>query len=270
VAQTGIWTSEPPGLVNIGVDIGFLAGSPTEDADHFYGDAILVVGLLGGIVLVELALTPSDNFVDGLGGNDVMEGNGGNDTLFGSGGDDFLLGGRGQDYLFGGADDDRLRGGGKRDFLDGGSGEDTIVGGGGNDTLDGGNGNDILRGGGGKDLLIGGDGRDKMRGGDGEDTFVLSGPDQPRDVLKDFVHGEDVIAVVGADFGLAAGTDLGATGQFTANAGGLATGALGQFIYDTDDGLLIWDANGTGHGGRTVIATLTGAPTVTASDISVI
>ncbi len=261
MAQTGIWTSEPPGIISIGVDLGFLAGSPTDGADHFYGDALLVVGLLGGIVLVDLALTPSDNFVDGLGGNDVMEG---------SSGDDTLLGGSGQDNLIGGADDDVLRGGSQRDILNGGGGEDLLVGGGGNDTLIGGNGKDVLRGGGGDDVLMGGGDHDRLVGGRGADSFVLDGPEADRVRIADFTHGQDVIVVHGADFGLASGTDLGTSGHFAANATGDATGAVGQFVYNTTTGVLVWDENGIGHGGRHVLAHFDGAPTVTSGDISVI
>ena len=84
------------------------------------------------------------------------------------------------------------------DLLDGAAGNDRIAGGVGNDTLLGGVGNDTLSGGTQNDLIDGGLGRDIMSGGTGADVFDFnavadSGLGLLRDVLRDFVAGEDVM-----------------------------------------------------------------------------
>ena len=49
----------------------------------------------------------------------------------------------------------------------------------------------------------------------------------------------------------------------------LAVGDSGQFLFDTDDGSLFWDADGTGSGAAVLIATLSNVPPLTASDFIV-
>jgi len=49
-----------------------------------------------------------------------------------------------------------------------------------------------------------------------------------------------------------------------------ASTASGQFLFDTDDGRLLWDADGTGSGAATLVATLGNLPALTASDFVVI
>jgi Ca2+-binding RTX toxin-like protein len=130
-----------------------------------------------------------------------VAGGAGNDTLFGNGTTEspgvataFLALGDLADLLLGGAGDDVLVGAG---------GPDTLQGGAGNDLLVGDWGDDLLSGGAGDDTLVGGLGADRMRGGEGADTFsfgMVAGPaafgfeagaGQARDVVLDFVVGED-------------------------------------------------------------------------------
>ena len=61
-----------------------------------------------------------ENWIDGLGGNDLLYGgpDGGPDILFGGDGDDKVYGGKGRDRLYGGPGDDLLRGGPDNDVLD--------------------------------------------------------------------------------------------------------------------------------------------------------
>jgi len=72
--------------------------------------------------------------------------------------------------------------------------------------------------------------------------------------------------------GLTESVDLGATGRFVANADGTTTSAagVGQFVYDTDDGLLRWDADGAGGATAMLIATLDDAPALSAADLRLI
>ncbi|MEH3046975.1 M10 family metallopeptidase C-terminal domain-containing protein [Sphingomonas adhaesiva] len=100
---------------------------------------------------------------------------------------------------------DTLTGTGEQDVLDGGWGNDVLNGLGGNDRLIGGLGNDTLNGGDGDDVLIGGWGKDTLTGGAGKDVFHFeskldSGTTTgTRDVITDFVRGQDKIDLSAID-----------------------------------------------------------------------
>jgi len=117
-------------------------------------------------------------------------------------------------YHGGGVVDGMVRGGGGMDLLKGGANEDALNGGNGRDTLRGYEGDDILTGargrdsliaGDGDDILIGGSGRDVMRGGAGNDRFFFKSLNDfgnhghGRDLITDFVPGEDVIDLSAID-----------------------------------------------------------------------
>jgi hypothetical protein len=137
---------------------------------------------------------------------------------------------------------------------------------GGRDRLDGQGGDDTLTGGTGNDTLTGGAGADDLAGGEGADSFVFASAGLGLDRIRDFAAAEgDLIQISRAGFGLAAG--------FVLNAGTLAVGtnpaAAGNgpaFLFDTDDGRLIFDANGSAVGGRTQLAVLTGVGSLAADD----
>lgn len=120
----------------------------------------------------------------------------GNDTLVGGdsdAGNDYISGGDGNDSVLGRAGNDIVNGGNGNDSLSGGEGKDTIIGGAGNDTIDAGAGDDLLNIGTG----------DTVTSGAGADTinFDLSAgfdPSKPP-LIKDFVSGEDHIAILGQD-----------------------------------------------------------------------
>ncbi|EBW1603785.1 calcium-binding protein, partial [Salmonella enterica subsp. enterica serovar Kottbus] len=57
---------------------------------------------------------------------------------------------------------------------------------------------------------------------------------------------------------------------FWASTTGLAHDASDRIIYETDTGRLYYDANGSAAGGRMMIATLTGAPTITHADFFIV
>jgi serralysin len=102
---------------------------------------------------------------------------------------DSLTGSPFADKLYGFGTDDVLRGRGGSDLLDGGDGNDRLV---------GGTGNDVLKGSYGNDTLVGGAGKDKLEGGWDHDIFRFntrfdSVTGANRDVILDFVHGDDVI-----------------------------------------------------------------------------
>jgi Ca2+-binding RTX toxin-like protein len=234
--------------------------------------------------------------VEGMAGNDVLVGYGGDDALLGGEGSDTLRGGEGFDILDGGNGTDtasyegamqgvkvaldgsfvaqgealgdtftsveRLIGSDHRDALRGDANANVIWGGGGNDALQGAAGNDTLVGGAGKDGLLGGAGDDRF------DFLALA---DGGDTVADFGNvagNNDALRFEGDVFG---GLPNGAltANRFVANAAGVATSLDQRFVYETDTGILRYDANGSAAGGVTVIATLTGAPTLTAGDIFV-
>jgi hypothetical protein len=244
-----------------------------------------------------------NNTIKGGAGSDYLQGAFGNDRLHGGAGADMLFEDAGNDVLNGGSGGDQLVGGdgfdtasyagseqGVRVSLDGSvtatgdavgdtfnaiealegtSFADVLVGDGNANRLTGGAGGDALAGGGSGDILFGGDGADRLNGGLGNDRFDYTALSQGGDRIDDFGNAagnNDALLFLGSAFGgLPAGT-LAAT-RFVANASGAATTLDQRFVYETDTGILRYDANGSAAGGVTVIATLTGAPALAAGDI---
>ena len=153
--------------------------------------------------------------------------------------------------------------------ITGSDGNDIVGGGAGHDTMLGGAGNDTLTGGAGDDILVGGLGADRLVGGEGRDTFRFAFAAEGGDSIADFASGEDVFQVSAAGFGggLVAGAALSGA-QFVANAGGTATATQAQFLLNTSDGSLWWDADGIAQIGAVLIARFdTLAAGFTAADI---
>ncbi|MBC7987275.1 MAG: hypothetical protein H7X93_11505 [Sphingomonadaceae bacterium] len=131
--------------------------------------------------------------------------------------------------------------------------------------IEGADGKDAITGRRGKDTLAGGANRDTLNGGDGADRFHLTSLDQQdADVISDFAPGEDRIVLAGDVFGL---NRVKASHFVVGNAAGDANDRL---IYDSDVGKLFFDPDGTGAQAKTLIAVLTGAPALNASDFTVI
>jgi Ca2+-binding RTX toxin-like protein len=173
------------------------------------------------------------------------------------------------------ADLDRL-------IVDGGEGNDrmsaaelgnviqlTFNGGAGNDVITGSTGNDILSGDAGNDLLTGGLGADTLTGGEGKDRFRFNALDQGVDIITDFVATDDQILLRAAGFGggLIRGTTLSAD-QFS--LGAAAVDASDRLIYDTTNGNLFFDVDGNGSAAQTLLATLSGAPTLSNADLFIV
>jgi VCBS repeat-containing protein len=228
------------------------------------GDETLT-GTIGDDIINALG---GDDVVDGGGGADHINGGDGNDQLLGRAGNDVIDGGNDDDFLFGGDGNDQLLGQAGNDNLFGEAGNDQLSGGDGNDNLDGGDGVDALVGGTGDDFLSGGAGSDMLTGGDGADAFFFQLPSDGPDQITDFVSGTDTILIRASGFG----GDLFAGGPVSLVSGSdpTASDASGQFLYDTDDGRLLWDADGTGAGAAVLVATLSNVPTLTTSDFVVI
>lgn len=146
-----------------------------------------------------------------------------------------------------------------------GAGDDLFHGGAGTDRANGGDGADTLSGGGRE--------RDVLIGGAGADSFLFSAADAANDRIKDFTHGEDLLAVSAAGFGggLVQGEALAAEQFLIAeNRHADAPSGSGQFVYDQADGRLWWDADGAGREHPFLIAQLAQGAALTAADIHVI
>ena len=113
-----------------------------------------------------------------------------------------------------------------------------------------------------------------MTGGAGSDSFVWNDAGTgTRDTVTDFASGTDELlfdnaffAALGANSAWAAGD-----GRFWAAAGATAGhDADDRLVYNTSNGNLYYDADGSGAGAAQVIATFQGGVSISASDITVI
>ena len=93
------------------------------------------------------------------------------------------------------------------------------------------------------------------------------------DRLLDFTSGADRLRFDDAAYG-----SIGALGDFAAGddrffaGAGARSGvdAEDRLVYNTSTGVLWYDADGSGPGGQMFVATLQGAPALSAGDIAVI
>ncbi len=213
-------------------------------------------------------LSPGD--LDGVPGG--LRALGGNDRIVGSADAEVINGSGGNDTLNGGGGGDRLIGGGGNDWLYGKNGNDVLEGRLGFDFLFGGSGNDSLNGGIGRDRLNGGPGNDVLTGGASIDRFIFnanrpfSQEDLGIDEITDFAPGQDLILLDATTF--AALEDI--ASEFETVTRDAAT-AEGIIVYNSDDGSLYYNPNGSaagfGDGGQ--FATLTGAPALGPGDFFV-
>lgn len=200
--------------------------------------------------------TGEDERINGTNGRDLIKGLGGNDTLVGGNDPDRLIGGFGNDSLYGQ------------------NGNDTLEGRLGNDRFFGGQGNDVLRGGSGRDWMNGGAGNDTMVGGASRDRFIFNTNEEYNrgdlgvDTIEDFDTELDTILLdtrtftaledIAADFG-------------TVTSDNAVAGSDAIIVYNTSNGNLFYNANGTsgGFGGGGQFATLTDAPDISAESFIV-
>jgi Ca2+-binding RTX toxin-like protein len=238
-------------------------------------------------------LTFIDNAVHGAGvGNtldNVIRGGTGTDDLFGREGNDTLYGGTGvANTLFGQQGDDtyivehigdsviEYAGEGYdtvqtaisqftlRDDVEAliytGSGSFLGVGGNTDNAITGGAGADQLNGMGGNDFITGGSGADLLQGGSGNDQFRYTGGETGLDRIIDFVSGSDKIALSTTGFVHTA------TVAFVSSGAPVATTTNSTFLYNVNDGIVSYDADGTGAGAAVQIAQLNAGLTLAAGD----
>jgi Ca2+-binding RTX toxin-like protein len=153
--------------------------------------------------------------------------------------------------------------------IQGADGNDFIDGLSGNDFLSDGSGNDVIKGGAGIDQLIGSSGADKLTGGTEADTFRYfntadSGVGSvSRDVIADFVHGQDKIDLESVD------ARVGTVGNQTFSfVGSAAFSAEGQVRVVTDGDHMLVQMNTSGTSGADSVIELTGNINVTATDFT--
>jgi Ca2+-binding RTX toxin-like protein len=241
-------------------------------------------------------------------GTEYLLGFGGNDTLVGGDGEDTLNGGAGNDEMHGGAGNDLYYVGSALDTIveSAGEGADTVsasvaftlpgnvehllltgarslagvgnslanklTGNAGGNLLRGGGGNDTLNGGAGGDTLVGGGGNDTINGGAGLDVFrfdTAPAATGNRDLIQGFSPVDDIIALENAVFSRLSTPGTLANDNFRASPEGTAADANDFVLYDTDSGVLYYDADGSGPGVALHFATLAGNPALTAADFMV-
>ncbi|MGF1935799.1 MAG: beta strand repeat-containing protein [Nostoc sp. ChiQUE02] len=163
--------------------------------------------------------------------NDVINGQGGNDKIDGKSGNDYLRGG---------------------------TGNDTLIGGTGNDTLVGGAGNDVLTGGAGADRFLYNTNAPFALTAVGVDTISDFKPSQGDKIILDKTTFNAIAS--------AAGTGFSNANDFKITTS--ASTSTAKIVYDAVSGQLFYNQNGSvaGFGSGSLFATLTGAPTLTASD----
>ena len=151
--------------------------------------------------------------------------------------------------------------------LTGDNGINAILGDFGNDVLSGLDGDDLIRGEAGRDIITGGFGADTLFGGAGVDEFVYREVSEGADLILDFTPGEDKIRVDAAGFGgdLFAGMNV----ELLVAVGAATLNEDGAFLYNPVSGALFYDRSGAGFSQPVLLATLDGAPAITANDIIV-
>jgi Ca2+-binding RTX toxin-like protein len=282
----------------------FSVGSPADDLVVTFP-----VSGLGGLPSGtpgndRLQGTSGNDFLDGKAGNDELLGFAGNDTLIGGTGNDTLNGGVGSDRMVGSAGNDlyivdntgdsvieNLNEGidtvnssinytlaanlenltltGTAAINSTGNGlNNTIAGNSANNLLRGNAGVDRLIGGSGNDILVGGAGNDILTGGNGRDRFTFNLPNERIDRITDFNPLDDTIAISASGFGggLVAGAAITAA---QLRIGASATTTSHRFIYNSSNGALFFDADGTGAIAQVQIASLNAGLLLASADIFV-
>ena len=218
--------------------------------------------------------------------DEAIIGNLGADSLFGRGGNDQLFGGEGAANTLLGQDGDDtyiVTAVGDTIIENAGEGIDTVqtsltvfvlrdnveilnftatdnatgIGSSTDNQLNGNDGDDFLSGLDGDDILTGGAGLDLLIGGDGADIFRI-GDSSNSDRILDFVSGTDKIALSNFAFSHSDTIDY--------VAGTAATSANSSFLYNSANGVLSFDSDGSGIGTAIAIANLGAGLSLTAND----
>ncbi|NGN43474.1 calcium-binding protein [Mesorhizobium sp. CGMCC 1.15528] len=219
-----------------------------------------------------------NNTIVGNAGNNTIDGGPGNDTLTGGGGDDVYIvsstgdriieaSGEGRDTIRSsidwtiGANIERLELQGTANLTGNGN---TLA-----NTIGGNSGNNILRGGAGNDTLAGYLGNDRLVGGEGKDSFVFNtvlGPNNV-DTITDYNVADDTIQL---NKGIFTGLTVGWLTPAAFHVGNAAHDATDRIIYNSTNGDLLFDRDGTGSAGAIKFASISAGLAVTANDFFVV
>lgn len=129
---------------------------------------------------------------------------------------------------------------------------------------------DKLTGDAGNNTLRGGLGKDTLTGGGGADNFFYKEPREGGDFITDF-SSNDRLTISSSGFGssLVRGVKLSTTaadtGVFVSGSNPTPLSSSANFLYNTNTGVLQFDADGIGLGSATTIATLAGVPSLSAT-----
>jgi Ca2+-binding RTX toxin-like protein len=137
------------------------------------------------------------------------------------------------------------------------------------DTIRGNSLNNTLNGNSGNDLLEGGSGNDTLTGGSGADNFRFNSASERTDRITDYTYQQgDKIQL--DDFGFGGGLTVGALLFSQFNIGSSAFDSSDRVIYNSTNGALFFDVDGTGSNAQVQIATLTTNLPLISSDFTVV
>ncbi|MGB3402777.1 MAG: GDSL-type esterase/lipase family protein, partial [Microcoleaceae cyanobacterium] len=136
---------------------------------------------------------------------------------------------------------------------------------------------DIIVGNNSSNEITGGVGADEITGNDGADLFIYETANEGEDLLTDFgaIEGDQIqISAAGFGGGLEAGVSLSdsiaaATGVFVSGSNPQPVGNSANVLYDSTSGVLSFDVDGEGIENAVTLATLSGAPALTSSDLMI-
>jgi Ca2+-binding RTX toxin-like protein len=237
--------------------------------------------------------------------NNQIAGNSAVNYLYGGDGNDAISGGLGNDRLYGEAGDDTLDGGGGNDIMQGGAGNDVYIVNSQTDTLTevssagidhvfstagrilgsyfenltltgtasvfatGNTLANVIVGNSGSNLIYGAGGNDTLTGGAGPDRFDFRGYTASFgvDTITDYTPGVDALYIARAGFNsvLYVGDEV----YVRTGAAPSPEGTGPQFLYNTANGDLSFDRDGTGAAAAVKFAVIAGAPALTGSDFVV-
>jgi Ca2+-binding RTX toxin-like protein len=243
-----------------------------------------------------------NDLLNGNAGGDTLQGAGGNDSLIGEDGFDSLVGGDGNDTFQGGTGNDTILGGLGSDRLTEfgdvnytvtnttlvGRGNDAIaeiesmriVAGSNPNTInaaavtvfslsiEAGSGQDTIIAGAKNDDLFGGIGGDSLTGGAGSDKFTYLATNHGGDTITDFVARSDRFFISKAGFSNT--LTLGTLSADRFVIGQSARDSNDFLIYNSNNGILAFDADGNGSNPAIAIATLENSPNLSNQDITII
>ena len=273
-------------------------GQGNDTLDGGNGDDILRGGnerdsLIGGVGNDTLRGGEGDDTLDGSNDNDLLRGDGGSDLIIGGEGNDTLQGGNGNDTLNGEGGSDRVLETGDLNYTLSdtqltGRGIDSLeniesarlVAGGSANTIDasavtslttileGAGGIDTVQGGSQSDTISGGVGNDVLTGNEGADRFFYQALNHGGDTITDFDVSQDFILIDASAFGggLIPG-DLDAS-QFV--IGVSAQDDNDRFIFNPNNDRLLYDADGSGGTGTTLLATFSNGVTLSSNNIRIV